>query len=346
MSLQNQVFLIGPGYIGGEILDLLLQEGCYEITVLVRRQAAAEELAKLGVRTVIGSLSDSDIIARQASLSDITIHTATADDLVSVEAVIEGITQHVQSGRIAIYIHTSGASLLGDDSKGSFPTEVFYEDDRPEQIDAVSDEAPHRKIDLAIVNANKILGPKARLAIMIPPLIYGINSREKRLSIQLPTLARFAIKHGYAGHIGKGLSKWSQIHVRDLARGYMSLLHTLETSDLDIENPYYFCNNGEDLSWGECASEIGKILYEEGKIKSPETKIIPLDSYNDLFGPYSSAVIGSNSLNRANRLRKLGWEAREQKTLLSLRDELMMILQEEKPFSGYSAPVASGSNRD
>ncbi|TGO55050.1 hypothetical protein BCON_0097g00060 [Botryotinia convoluta] len=238
MSLQKQVFLIGPGYIGG----------CYEITVLVRRQAAAEELEKLGVKTVRGSLSDSEIIARQACLSDITIHTATADDLVSVEAVIEGITQRVQSGQSAIYIHTSGASLLGDDSKGPFPTGVFYEDDKPEQIDAISDEAPHRNIDLAIVNANKSLGPKVKLAIMIPPLIYGINSREKRLSIQLPTLARFAIKHGYAGHIGKGLSKWSQMHVSDLARGYVTSLHSLETSDLDIKNPYYFCNNGEDLS--------------------------------------------------------------------------------------------------
>ncbi|KAF7956399.1 hypothetical protein EAE96_003740 [Botrytis aclada] len=181
---------------------------------------------------------------------------------------------------------------------------------------------------------------------MIPPLIYGISSREKRLSIQLPTLARFAINHGYAGHIGKGLSKWSQIHVRDLARGYVTLLHSLETGDLDIKNPYFFCNNGEDLSWRDCASEIGKILYEEGKIKSPEPKTIPLELYNDLFGPYSSVVAGSNSLNRANRLRKLGWEAIEQKTLVSLRDELMIILQEKGPFSGYSAPVASGSSRD
>ncbi|KAF7920410.1 hypothetical protein BELL_0885g00010 [Botrytis elliptica] len=346
MSIQKQVFLIGPGFIGGEILDLLLKESRYEITVLVRRQAAAEKLDKLGVKTVKGSLSDSETITRQACLSDITIHTATADDVVSVEAVIEGITQRLQTGQNAIFIHTSGASFLADDSKDSFPTGVFYEDDKPEKIDAKSDEAPHRKIDLAIVNANESLGPKAKLAIMIPPLIYGISSLEKRLSIQLPTLARFAIKHGYAGHIGEGLSRWSHIHVRDLARGYVTLLHSLETSDLEVKNPYYFCSNGEDLSWRECASEIGKILYEEGKIKSPETKTIPLELYNDLFGPYSSVVVGSNSLNRANRLRKLGWEAREQTTLVSLRDELMMILQEKEPFSGYSALVASRSDRD
>jgi nucleoside-diphosphate-sugar epimerase len=346
MSSGKQVFLIGPGYIGGEILDLLLPEG-YEITVLARRQAAIEEFEKLDVKTVKGSLGDSEIITRQTSLSDIVIHTATADDLASVEAVIKGITQRAQSGRTPpIYIHTSGASLLGDDSKGMFASEKIYEDDKPEDIDAISDDAPHRKIDLAIVNAGKKLGSKAKLAIMIPPLIYGINSREKRLSIQLPTLIRFAMKHGYAGHIGNGLSQWSQVHISDLAKGYVTLLHALENNQVDSQNPYFFCNNGEDLSWGECVAEIGRVLHHEGKIKSPETRSIPFELYDDLFGVYSSVVVGSNSKNRANRLRQLGWEPREKKTLASLHDELPLIMQETGVFSGYSAPVASGAMQD
>ncbi|KAF7900775.1 hypothetical protein EAF00_002996 [Botryotinia globosa] len=225
MSIQKQVFTIGPGFIGGEILDLLLEESRYEITELVRRQAAAENLEELGVRTIRGSLSDSEIITKQACL---------------IEAVIEGITQRLQSGQNAIFIHTSGATFLADDSKGSFPAGVFYEDNKPENIDAKFDEALHRKIDLAIVNANESLGPEVKLAIMIPPLIYGISSREKRLSIHLPTLARFAIKHSYAEYIGEDLSMWSYIYVRDLARGYMTLLYSLETSNLGIKNPYFF----------------------------------------------------------------------------------------------------------
>jgi len=41
---------------------------------------------------------------------------------------------------------------------------------------------------------------------MIPPLIYGFNPKHARLSIQIPTLTRWAIKHGYAAHVGEGLS--------------------------------------------------------------------------------------------------------------------------------------------
>lgn len=77
---------------------------------------------------------------------------------------------------------------MGIHAKGAFARETIYEDDKPEAIDAISDDASHREIDLAIVKASRSLGPRAKLAIMIPPLIYGVNSREKRLSIQLPTM--------------------------------------------------------------------------------------------------------------------------------------------------------------
>jgi len=63
---------------------------------------------------------------------------------------------------------------------------------------------------------------------------------------------RFALKHGYAGHVGKGLSVWSEIHVFDLARAYVTLLHWLEDTDAAkvLENPYFFCENGHEFAWG------------------------------------------------------------------------------------------------
>lgn len=56
------------------------------------------------------------------------------------------------------------------------------------------------------------------------PEIYGFNPKHRRLTIQIPAIARAALKHGYAGHVGKGLSVESQIHVPDLARAYIVLL--------------------------------------------------------------------------------------------------------------------------
>lgn len=345
MAPTRKLFLIGPGFIGGQLLGLLVQEGGYDITSMVRRPSAAPALEKMGVKVILATLDDKEAIAKQVSQSDIVIHTATADHLPSVEAVLQGVEERAKAGKNTIYIHTSGTSLLGDNSSGEYPSDRVFHDDTPGDIDGLPDSAPHRLIDLAIVKARERLGTKAKLAIMIPPLIYGVSTWENRLSIQLPTMARYSIKHGYAGHVGKGRSIWSQVHVADLARAYVVLLHWLEGDNCDdiYSNPYFFCENGHELSWRECAAEIGRVLQQNGKLSFAETQTIPKENYGDIFGSgFTHIVIGSNSRSRANRLRKLGWQPREKETLASLReDELPLIMQETKPFNGYSKAVAS-----
>lgn len=328
---KGNVFLIGPGFIGGEILSNLLNEGYINITALIRRESAAASFHKLGVNTVLGTLEDSATIQKQTSLHEIVIHSATADHLPSVQAVLAGIADRAAAGLSTIYIHTSGANLLSDSAAGEHGSDTIYDDENPAMIDALPDSADHRLIDLAILKAKASLADKAKFAIMIPPLIYGVSTRDRRLSIQLPTIVRYSLKHGYAGQIGKGVSVWHQVHVADLARGYMTVLHWMErTSANDVNsNPYWFCENGEELSWGQCSAQIGRTLHQAGRIKNPEPKTIPPENYGELFGDGSSTVIGSNSRCRANRLRRLGWEPREKKTLESLvEDEIPILLSE------------------
>ncbi|KAJ5764752.1 hypothetical protein N7520_004311 [Penicillium odoratum] len=345
--MPGSVFLIGPGYIGGEILDHLLKQQ-YSVTTLVRREAAAEDFAKMGVQTVLGTLDDNAVMTQQVAVSDIVIHTATADHLPSVKAVLEGIRQRAAQGQKTIYIHTSGASLCGDDAAGNYASEVIFDDADPAQIDALPDTAPHRLMDLAIVHASTTaeFESHAKIAIMIPPIVYGVNTREKRLSIQLPTLARFALKHGYPGQVGAGLTIWNTVHVADLARGYMTLLHWLEQAPASEirANPYFFCNNGDanSVSWGACVAEIGRVLHQAGRITDPTPKTIPREDFGDLFADYTPHVVGSNSRNRSTRLQRLGWAPIEKDVFKSLEeDELPIIMKETGVFSGYAKPVVS-----
>lgn len=339
----KNVFVIGPGFIGREVLDLLLAEG-YSVTTLVRRESYAKELEQSGAKTVAGSLDDSETIIQHTIASDIVIHTATADHLPSVQAVIEGIEQRSRDNKKTIFIHTSGTSLLSDDSKGQYKGDKIYSDAEQDVLSALPDSASHRLIDLAILRARKRLSPNAKMAIMTPPLIYGVNPKYQRLSIQLPTLTRFAVKHGYAGHVGKGASLWSTIHVADLARGYITLLHWLETANVDevLATPYIFCENGHEIAWREPVVAIGKALHAAGRIQSPETKEIPEADYGDLFDKGTAWVVASNSRSRARKLRELGWEPKEKGVLESLvEDEIPIILQETGEFNGYKKPVVS-----
>ncbi|KAL4935269.1 hypothetical protein BDV06DRAFT_228978 [Aspergillus oleicola] len=132
-------------------------------------------------------------------------------------------------------------------------------------------------------------------------------------------MVRYPIKHDYPRMIGDGLAMWNQVHVGDLARAYVALLQWLEqTPGVTVaESPYFFCENGEELLWRQCAEEIGRILHKAGKVADPIPQTIPRENYRDLFGECSGLVIGSNARNRANRLRKIG------------------------EFKGYAASVAS-----
>jgi nucleoside-diphosphate-sugar epimerase len=214
----------------------------------------------------------------------------------------------------------------------TFEGEMIYEDTDTDAINSLPENAPHRRIDLAIVNASKEVSEKAKLAIMIPPEIYGFNPNHKRLSIQIPVITRFAIKYGFVGHIGKGLGVESQIHVLDLARAYVVLLHHMEKSQPSefLNNPYFFCENGKEFSWKEVAEEVGKALKDRGLIQDAKPREFCKDDFAELFGEDSGAVIGLNSRSRAVRLRGLGWEPREKSIWESYReDELPAILAEK-----------------
>ena len=283
---------------------------------------------------------------------DVIIHLATADHLPSVEAILDGIAQRKRTGRQTVYIHTSGTSILNDGAAGRYLGKKIFHDDTADEIDSVADNAPHREIDLAILKRWEQLGDAARIAIVIPPLIYGANPQHKRLSIQVPTLTRFALKHGFSGCVGHGLSAESQIHVLDLARAYVFVLRHLENAPAQElkKNPYFFCENGHESSWLEVAKNIGESLHTAGSIQSPVPRTIPKNLWSDLFGEFTGVVLGMNSRSRAIRLRALGWHPREPGIWESYRqEELPILLQQDiSGFQGYagSAAAYTGAERE
>ncbi|RMZ12456.1 hypothetical protein D0860_02957, partial [Hortaea werneckii] len=330
-----------------DVLELLILEG-YSVTGFVRRKEHAGQIEASGASVIMGDLGDKASITQQTLKHDVVILTATADHLPSAEAILDGVRQRASNGQMTTYIHTSGTGVLDDGAAGMHKSDRVYHDSVKSEIDSVPDNAPHREIDLAIARAQEDLGDKAKIAIMIPPLIYGFNPKHKRLAIQIPTLTRFALKHGYAAHIGTGAPVESNIHVLALARAYLVLLHHLEAtpSATALANPYSFCESTDDAepSWGEIASLIGRSLHQAGLIRDATPKELPRELYSDVFGPLLPMLcIGLKSRSRAVRLRELGWEPREKDWRRSLvEDELPKILRDVgEGFMGYRGTVAS-----
>jgi hypothetical protein len=146
------------------------------------------------------------------------------------------------------------------------------------------------------------------------------------------------LKHGFVPKIGAGLAVESNIHVLDLARAYVTILHFLESenaSSQKLSNPYWFCETTGDNepSWHEIAAHIAESLRAAGRseIEQSPRQLDGKELWGDLFGPKTPSIVAINSRSRAVRLRELGWEPKEKDWKRSWgEDEQPNILKQSK----------------
>lgn len=234
----KKVFITGAnGYIGGTIAHLLLKKG-YEVTGLVRQPELVAELESLGMRAVAGSIDDVKLIAREASLADAVINTATVLDTFFIDILINAL-----KGTGKTLIHTSGSSILGDKSLGE-RSDFIYSEDVPL--------IPHLAKTLWVaLNTHVQLAAKQGIRSMViaPSMVYGEGLGIRKNSIQLPFLYKLSIEKGMGVHIEKGENIWSNIHIADLGDFYVQMLEN------GIAGSCYYAENGE-ASLKDIAKEI------------------------------------------------------------------------------------------
>lgn len=74
----NYLFLTRPGYIGGSVLNRLLdhpQREKYEITVLLRSSEKAKAFESLGLKVTTGSMTDLEFLEQTVARYDIIFQT-------------------------------------------------------------------------------------------------------------------------------------------------------------------------------------------------------------------------------------------------------------------------------
>lgn len=119
---------------------------------------------------------------------------------------------------------------------------------------------------------------------MLLPVIFWVG-KENKLSIQISTIARSAVNHGYHSYIGGNKADWNQIHVADLVQGYLTILCHIESTARDkaLDNQHCFIENGEGYARESCAEDIGKAFQNAGEVQDPATRKIPNDLRSYLF---------------------------------------------------------------
>jgi nucleoside-diphosphate-sugar epimerase len=281
-----KIFCTGAsGYIGGSVAAHLIAAG-HQVTGLVRSQDKADAVRKRGIEPVMGTLDDAAVLSQAAKAADAVVNAASADHKGAVVALLDAL-----AGSGKPFIHTSGSSIIGTQSRGERSDDIFDEDTpfTPSPARAARVELNHL-----------ILGYRdkgCRPVIICPSLIYGIGLGAGRDSVQVPLLIKLAKKRGNATHAGPGENIWSNVHIDDLVPLYALAI------DKAPAGAFYFAENGEDSMRELCVS-INRMLGLAG----PPAAMTMQEAASEWGEGTAENTMASNSRIRAKRARQLGWQ--------------------------------------
>jgi nucleoside-diphosphate-sugar epimerase len=289
------------GYIGGSVAVRLVQAG-HRVRGLTRSAVNAEQLAALGIEPVVGVLDDGELLAREARRADGVVEAAHADHASSATAFVAAL-----AGSGKPLLRTSGSSVIGDDARGDRASEAVFDDDSTPLVVPPAKQA-RRDIDLTVLRAAEA---GVRSVVICPSLIYGVGRGPHRDSAQVPFLVDNARRQGVVQVVGRGLNRWSNVHIDDVADLYLLALTKAPAG------AFYFAANGE-ASFAEIGDAIASRLGL-GPVQS-----LPARHAAHLWGESKAFyTLGSNSRVRATRARaELGWAPRHDSLIAWIRTEM------------------------
>ena len=281
-----KVFVTGAtGYIGGSVAERLIASG-YQVVGLVRSKEKVPLLKDRGIDPVVGTLDESEILTRAAQEADAVIHAASADHPGSVVTLVSALER---SGKTLIY--TTGSGIVADSADGDYASSVVFTDD------TYFEPVPFRRPRVAM---NRFVRAAAidkgiRSIVICPSMIYGKGRGLQPDSDQVPKLIALSRQLGAGVYFGKGLNRYSNVHIDDLVDLYLLALEKVPGGS------FYFAENG-DASFKEIAEMISRSLGLGDKTVS-----LSVADVTRQYGDAGRYGVTSNSLVSAANARRLGW---------------------------------------
>ncbi len=281
-----KVFVTGAtGYIGGSVAERLMASG-HQVVGLVRTAEKARLLKDRGIEPVLGTLDDSEIITNAAHAADAVIHAASADHPGSVVTLVAALER---SGKTLIC--TTGSGIVADSADGEYASSVVFTEDT--YFEPVPFRRPRAAMNRFVREA--AIDKGIRSVVICPTMIYGTGRGLQPDSDQLPKLTALSKQLGAGVYFGKGLNRYSNVHIDDLVDLYLLVMEKASGGS------FFLAENG-DASFKEIAEMISRSLGLGGKTVSVSVEDV-VRQYGDA-GRYG---VTSNSLVSAVNARRLGW---------------------------------------
>ncbi|KAE8448381.1 hypothetical protein EG329_009625 [Mollisiaceae sp. DMI_Dod_QoI] len=308
---------------GGSVLTELIDRGIadqHEISALVRKPYHASILKDQGINAIIfKDLDDFDTIRNAAKDHDIVVAAASARHADCARACLAGLGERRKAtGRATYYIHTSGASMVGDWPITGDRVDTKVYSDKHENIFEIERDWPESFSPVRTVNQVVVeTGEKedVKTYVVSPPLIFGPGTGFFTRGFgQVHMIIQLSLEKKKSVTIGPGEGVWNRIHIKDLSRLYYLLVQAVLDGNTELPNGktgYFFAENGAQ-SWREISEFVGKIGKELEVFKTDEVATATLQEAADEFYDgdlrHAEGVLASNSRTSADNARDvLGW---------------------------------------
>jgi nucleoside-diphosphate-sugar epimerase len=280
-----RLFVTGAsGFIGGSFAAEAVRRG-HQVRGLIRAAEKAAACEAFGIVPVHGTLADHDLLADEASTADAVINAASSDDRDAVDVLLKAL-----AGSEKAMLHTSGSSIVADHANGEPSEAIFDEDHLPTPT---ADKAARVALDQAVLSA-----PGVRSVVLCNALVFGDALGPKARSVQLPLLIDQARESGRAQYIGRGLNRWSTVHIADVVDLYLLAL------DKAPAGTFVFVESGE-AAFRDMAQAIADAL----ELGDPVS--MKIEAAEARWGrPRARYSLASNSRVRSLRTRAWDWSPR------------------------------------
>jgi nucleoside-diphosphate-sugar epimerase len=268
------------GYLGRAVAQRLLTAG-HTVTGLVRDDLGRRTLARSGIDPVLGDLGDPSSLRAAAEAVDAVVETASADNAASVVSLLEII-----AGTGKRLIRTSGTGIYTDMAGGEPSATVHTEDDGYTPIPEVGSRYHSDLLTQAAADAGD------HTVVMRPSMVYGYGGSE-----QLPVLLRAALRDGVSRYTGRGLNRYGNVYLDDVAEAYLLALERAPAG-----SAYNLAADESEMR--QIAADVGRLLGLDGAVS------ISMEEAVKAFGPRSAVSMASNSRVDSTKARtELGWSA-------------------------------------
>jgi nucleoside-diphosphate-sugar epimerase len=275
------IFVTGAtGYIGHAVVGELVALG-HEVTGLVRDDAKAALVRRLGARAVIGDIADPASYREHAAEHDALVHAAFSSGPGAVAAdrtTVETLIAAARAGRARSLVYTSGIWVLG--ATGDSPAFEGAPTDHPMPL--VAWRPGHERLALE-AGIHHLAS-----AVIRPGIVYG-----GRGGLTGDYFAS-AEKDGAAAYVGDGTNRLPMIHVEDLARFYRRIVE-------HHARGVFHAVDGNAVPLAEVARAASEAAGKGGATRS-----IPLAQARQTLGPFADCL-ALDQFVESRRATELGW---------------------------------------